>query len=213
MAIHGNNILANPHFHKDWDNRVKTWFNQPGRKNRHRRARAAKAARIAPRPVAGLLRPAVTCQSIKYNLRKREGRGFTLTELKKAGISKKVARTIGIAVDHRRDNKSEESLDANVQRLKEYQSRLIVFPKKKGKVQKGDSADVSGTTQLTGAIIPIVNDKTAEQEPRAISNEDLARSAFKTMRFARANARLVGKREKWAREKAEKEEEKKRKGK
>lgn len=45
-----------------------------------------------------------------------------------AGINKGFARTIGIAVDHRRRNKSVESLQANVQRLKEYRSKLILFP-------------------------------------------------------------------------------------
>jgi len=32
----------------------------------------------------------------------RTGRGFTFTELKEAGLSAKFARTVGIAVDHRR---------------------------------------------------------------------------------------------------------------
>ena len=49
------------------------------------------------------------------------------------------ARTVGIAVDHRRKNRSVESLEANVQRLKEYQSRLIVFPRRAGKAKKGDA--------------------------------------------------------------------------
>ena len=59
--------------------------------------------------------------------------------LQAAGISRKVAPTIGIAVDHRRKNRSTESLQANVQRLKEYKSKLIVFPKKAGKPKQGDS--------------------------------------------------------------------------
>merc|ERR1712223_987438 len=43
------------------------------------------------------------------------------------GISKSMAKTIGITVDHRRRNKSVESLQVNAQRLKEYQSKLILF--------------------------------------------------------------------------------------
>ncbi|CAN0428286.1 unnamed protein product, partial [Scytosiphon promiscuus] len=44
-------------------------------------------------------------------------------ELKEAGISKKVALTIGIAVDHRRTNKSvRESFATNVARLKDYRA-------------------------------------------------------------------------------------------
>ena len=56
-----------------------------------------------------------------------------------AGISRKVAPTIGISVDHRRKNRSAESLQANVQRLKEYKSKLIVFPRKASKPKQGDS--------------------------------------------------------------------------
>lgn len=43
-------------------------------------------------------------------MRVRAGRGFTFEELKAAGIAKKQALTIGIPVDHRRRNRSEESL-------------------------------------------------------------------------------------------------------
>jgi large subunit ribosomal protein L13e len=67
----GNDVIPNAHFHKDWQNRVKTWFNQPARKQRRRAARAAKAARIAPRPAAGPLRPAVHAPTVKYNQRIR----------------------------------------------------------------------------------------------------------------------------------------------
>ena len=42
----------------------------------------------------------------QYNSKVRLGRGFNVEELKEAGISKKMALTIGIAVDHRRTNKS-----------------------------------------------------------------------------------------------------------
>lgn len=56
-----------------------------------------------------------------------------------AGIHKKTARTIGISVDPRRRNRSTESLQANVQRLKEYRSKLILFPRKASAPKKGDS--------------------------------------------------------------------------
>lgn len=45
-------------------------------------ARALKAARVAPRPTAGALRPVVHAQTVKYNNKVRLGRGFTLEELK-----------------------------------------------------------------------------------------------------------------------------------
>ena len=55
-----NNVVPNQHFKKQWQRRVKTWFNQPARKKRRRLARKAKAARMAPRP-AQALRPVVHC--------------------------------------------------------------------------------------------------------------------------------------------------------
>ena len=77
-----NNQLPNAHFKKDWDRRVKTWFDQAGQKRRRRLLRKEKAAAIAPRPAAGLLRPIVRCPTQKYNMKTRLGRGFTLKELK-----------------------------------------------------------------------------------------------------------------------------------
>lgn len=118
-----NNVIPNGHFHKDWDKRVRTWFDQPAAKKRRRDARKAKAARIAPRPAAGPLRPVVRCQTIRYNTKVRAGRGFTLEELRAAGVNPKVAPTIGISVDHRRTNKSVESLEQNVARIK-----VIILP-------------------------------------------------------------------------------------
>lgn len=60
------------------------------------------------------------------------------SSLQAAGIHKKTARTIGISVDPRRRNRSTESLQANVQRLKEYRSKLILFPRKASAPKKGD---------------------------------------------------------------------------
>jgi large subunit ribosomal protein L13e len=77
-----NNLIPNQHFHKAWQNHVKTWFNQPAKKKSRRVARAAKAAAIFPRPVQGPLRPVVHCPTIKYNTKLRLGRGFTLEELR-----------------------------------------------------------------------------------------------------------------------------------
>merc|ERR1712117_964800 len=71
--------------------------------------------------------------------KQRAGRGFTLEEIKAAGLSKKFARTIGIAVDHRRRNKSVESLQLNSQRLKEFKSKMILFPINAKKPRKGDA--------------------------------------------------------------------------
>ena len=47
--VRHNNILPNVHLKKDWQEKVKTWFNQPGRKRRRRLNRVNKAKRIAPK--------------------------------------------------------------------------------------------------------------------------------------------------------------------
>lgn len=63
--------------------------------------------------------------------------------------------TIGISVDHRRTNKCVESLQLNAQRLKEYKSRLVIFPRKNGVTKNGDSSaeEVSNAQQLAGSIV------------------------------------------------------------
>jgi len=108
MGFAHNNVLHANHFRKDWQRRVRTWFDQPGRKLRRRNARKTKAATLGVRPLT-LLRPAVRAQTVRYNRKVREGRGFTLAELKSAGIGKKEALGVGIVVDHRRRNLSEEA--------------------------------------------------------------------------------------------------------
>merc|ERR1719407_439270 len=95
---------------------IKPWHAQAARKKRRSLNRQKKAAALAPRPAAGLLRPVVHPPTQRYNMRLRLGKGFTLDELKAAQIPKKLARTIGVAVDHRRRNHCEESLQTNVER-------------------------------------------------------------------------------------------------
>ena len=132
LVLHAN------HFRKDWQRRVRTWFDQPGSKVRRRQARRAKAASLGVRPLT-LLRPAVRAPTVRYNRKLRVGRGFTLAELKEAGIGRKEARGVGIVVDHRRRNLSEEGKALNIERLKAYKTKLIVFPRKASKPKRGDS--------------------------------------------------------------------------
>lgn len=128
----------------------------------------------------------------------RLGRGFTLEELRAAGISPKLARSIGIAVDHRRANHSQESLQTNVQRLKEYKARLIVFPRKANKPRAGDASkeELAQATQLSGEIIPLT--KPTGVQFVAVTDEMKAFNAHSTLRIARNDARLKGIREKKA---------------
>jgi large subunit ribosomal protein L13e len=161
--------IPNAHFHKHWHDsaahkgRIVTWHNQAARKHRRRENRLAKAIKNFPRPVNGLLRPVVHCQTIRYNMKKRAGKGFTLEELKAAKVNRREARSIGISVDHRRKNRSEQSLKENVTRLETYKANLIVFPKKcnRKKPQKGDSSKdaCSKAEQVIGDVMPIIKPK------------------------------------------------------
>ncbi|PIO33129.1 hypothetical protein AB205_0021640 [Aquarana catesbeiana] len=127
-----------------------------------------------------------------------------------AGINKKVARTIGISVDHRRRNKSTESLQTNVQRLKEYRSKLIIFPRKPSAPKKGDGSaeELKMATQLKGPVMPI-RQTFKKEKARVISEDEKNFKAFASLRMARANARLFGIRAKRAKEAAEQEVDKK----
>ena len=54
-------------------------------------------------------------------------------------------------------NRSVESLQNNAQRLKEFQSKLILFPLNAKKPKKGDATpeEISKATQLAGEVMPI----------------------------------------------------------
>ncbi|KAK7991602.1 60S ribosomal protein L13 [Apiospora saccharicola] len=194
MAIKHNNQIQKNHFRKDWQRRVRCHFDQAPQKIRRRSARSAKAAALAPRPV-DKLRPIVRCPTIKYNRRVRAGRGFSLAELKAAGIPKLYAPTIGIAVDHRRQNLSEESLAANA-----------------GKPKSGDSkeTDVKNIVASSAAALPIVPYSAAVTE---IKKSDMPKQieggAYVKLRQVRAEKRNQGAREKRAKDKAEAEANKK----
>ncbi|KAI9732264.1 MAG: 60S ribosomal protein L13 [Claussenomyces sp. TS43310] len=208
MAIKHNQQIPHNHFRKDWQRRVRVHFDQPGRKLRRRNARQAKVAAVAPRPV-DKLRPIVRCPTIKYNRRVRAGRGFSLAELKEAGIPRKLAPTIGISVDPRRQNLSVESLKVNVARLKEYRARLILFPRKAGQPKAGDASkeEVAGaknTVTYTKTALPIVG---LDKEIKEISKSDMPAAieggAYRKLRESRAEARYAGAKEKRQKEKAD----------
>ncbi|KAJ4836083.1 60S ribosomal protein L13B [Turnera subulata] len=204
-----NNEVPGAHFKKHWQNYVKTWFNQPARKTRRRNARQKKAVQNFPGPTAGPLRPVVHGQTLKYNMKLKAGRGFSLEELKVAGIPKKLAPTIGIAVDHRRRNRSLEGLQTNVQRLKTFKAKLVVFPRRARKFKAGDSApeELATATQVQGQYMPIVSDKPSVELVK-VTEEMRSFKAYDKLRLERTNKRHVGARMKKAAE-AEKEESKK----
>ncbi|KAB0365917.1 hypothetical protein FD754_010073 [Muntiacus muntjak] len=126
MAPSRNSMILKPHFHKDWQRRVATC--RPGR----------AASPRAPRPASGPLRLVVRCLTVRYHMM-----------LRVAGIPKKVAGTIGISVDPRRRNKCMESLQANVQRLKDTAPSLSY----------SSAGELKLATQLTGPVMPIRNEE------------------------------------------------------
>jgi len=60
-------------------------------------ARQAKAVKVFPRP-AGKLRPQVHGQTLKYNMKLREGRGFSLEELKVSAVDLMLIVIIGVCL-------------------------------------------------------------------------------------------------------------------
>ncbi|KAA0152354.1 hypothetical protein FNF27_01674 [Cafeteria roenbergensis] len=121
-------------------------------------------------------------------MRVRAGRGFTLAELKAAGVSRNDARTIGIAVDYRRRNKSQEALDANVARLRAYLDK-VVWNKEKptGKIDVAGKA-VVGSIE---AAFPVVAAK-ATPEFVTITDAMRSREAYKATRELHNEPILAG---------------------
>ena len=155
--VRHNNMIHNVHLKFDWADKVKTWYNQPGRKKRRRLLRRNKARLVAPNPTHKL-RPVVRGQTNKYNTKIKLGRGFTEKELKEAGIKGLAyARSLGIAVDLRRKDTSKETLDLNAGRIKEYLSRMILFPRKEGKTEKKPQVPEATGDKLKSAEATVQN--------------------------------------------------------
>lgn len=139
--------------------------------------------------------------------------------LKEAKIPRKLAPTIGISVDPRRVNLSTESLAINVERLKAYRARLILFPRRAGSqktydssaqeiaaFQKSSKDDVNGGgVKKTSEALRIVDTARAEAVSEIDRSEmgEGTKDAYRVLREARSEARLVGVREKRAKAKAD----------
>jgi len=132
-----------------------------------------------------------------------------------AGIPRKLAPTIGISVDHRRANLSTASLTTNVERLKAYRARLILFPRVAGKHKKEDAskedvdahkdASAEKVVRRLGHGMPITN-VALEEAIGEVQRSEMGKGeegAYRRLREARSEARLVGVREKRAKAKAD----------
>lgn len=132
--------------------------------------------------------------------------------LQEAGIPKRFAPTVGISVDSRRQNLSEESLKVNVERLKAYKERLIVFPRKSNNPKKGDTKanprELEKVTLISSAL-PLPTAAGFSEIKKSDLPAPVEGGAYRALRMARANKRAQGPREKREREKAEAETAKK----
>jgi len=204
-----NNILPNVHLRKHWQRRVRVHLDQPQKKLVRLQKRQAKSKQMYPRPVQKL-RPMVSSCTRRYAGKVRYGRGFTLAEIKGAGLSARVAASVGIAVDHRRTSTSEEQLKLNIERLNSYKSKLVLFPRKDGKPKKGLIADSSNIEE--DAVFQKNTGKTlardaAQRETKfeAITDDMKKVNPHSQYREAWVNARYKGRREKRKADEAAKE--------
>lgn len=190
-----NNCIQSPHLRKHFQFHIKTWFDQPGQKAARAAKRVATAKKVYPKPTQKL-RPVVRCQTNKYNTKARAGRGFTPAEITAAGMNITCCRTYGISVDFRRKNRSEEGFKVNVDRLKAYKSKLVVFPVKgASKKLVSSEADVKAATQFKGVVMPVVN-TVAVEKSRAPTADELATKGkvVNMMRQALMAKKLFGRR-------------------
>ena len=206
-----NNVCPNVHLKKQWQRRVKTWFDQPGRKKRRRKARIAKAKLMAPNPTHKL-RPIVRGQTNKYNTKARLGRGFTVAELKEAQIlGINYARSLGIAVDLKRKDTCKETTGINAQRIKDYISRMILYPRKADKMDKKPQVKEATQEQLAAPeakmqnlckkIIPFPKEEagyTFSQITDAMKKENIYQTQRKEIKTAQGFYRRMEERKKKA---------------
>jgi large subunit ribosomal protein L13e len=196
----GNNAIPKVHQRKHWNpsssqkGNLKTFLDQPKKAETRRRKRIQKAKKVFPRPLKAL-RPTVACPTVRYNFRKRLGSGFTIEEIRAAGITPRYAATIGITVDARRKNISEESLNNNVDRLKSYLSKLVLFPLSSKKIAKGEATveEQKKAVQVKVGASP-KGVKAAKAPARKVSKEDAAKSAYKFLKKNLSAARFLGQR-------------------
>ena len=125
---------------------------------------------------------------------------------KAAGIPKKQAHSVGISVDHRRKNRNEEAFLTNVNRLKLYKSKLVVFPRKNAskRLKKGDSSveERKAVTQNTSTTIIPLPKMRRHEKARVITKEERQRTVAGLIRKTLVDSKRFGAREKRAKEKA-----------
>jgi len=135
-----------------------------------------------------------------------------LLELSTAGLSARFARTVGIAVDHRRTNANDDALQLNVERLNTYKSKLILWPRVADKPKHGQINDstaeklksAAASTQVSGKPLPRAKPAQAD-EFTAVTDELKKLNAYNKLRTLRTIKHYTGRRIKRAQEEAEKD--------
>lgn len=154
-----------------------------------------------------------------------------MEEIKKAGLNPKYARSIGIAVDQRRMDTALETLEQNVQRLKAYLAKLILFPgattrkaqrppkkdapakpmtdvkPRKQLVKEATVEKVKTAKQAEGTLLPIAP-ATKGEALATITKEMKEAKSFWKLRLERVKEKYYGKRKKKAELAAKEAEEK-----
>lgn len=201
--VKGNDQIPHVHQRKHYQTsssqkgNIITRLDQPKRKESRRRARIAKAKSVFPRPLRNL-RPSVNCPTVRYNMKKRLGRGFSVEELAAAGVNPRYAATIGIRVDNRRKNLSEEGLKLNTQRIKTYMSKLVLFPINHNKVRKGEAnADeqktgVQDRSRRSRTVQDPATIRAAVEAPRVLTAEEKKKKAYRFLKKNISAVRFLG---------------------
>jgi len=135
-----------------------------------------------------------------------------LAEIREAKLGVAFAQSIGISIDHRRHNRSQESLEANKKRLLAYVSKLVLYPLHADKAKKGLVADTTKEAiekaqvgqSLTKTVLGVPN-ASKREKPQKITAELKNKKAYLTLRTELTRKKWAGKREKKAKE-AEKRE-------
>jgi large subunit ribosomal protein L13e len=172
-------------------------LDQPKRKEHRRRQRLIKAKKVFPRPLRNL-RPSVNCPTVRYNFKKRLGRGFSAEELAAAGVNPNYARTVGIRVDLRRKNLSEEGLKLNTQRLKTYLSKLVLFPINHNKIRAGEAdaaaqkTAVQDRTRRSQTVQDPAKIRAAAEAPRKLSADEKKKKAYRFLKKNISAVRFMG---------------------
>lgn len=158
----GNHILPNNHFRKT-SLKIKVHHDPETKLRIMEEKKLQKAKSMFPIPLRKL-RPIVRCPSIKYNRNERLGRGFTPAECEKAGLDYRHARRLGIAVDLRRRDTNQETLEKNADRIKAYLSKITIYESVK-------EAKERGAKPYAKEIMPLVKSKPVVG---SISREEVA---------------------------------------